>query len=68
MGEWLLSRWDGAIFLMTPGTSCLATITCPFGTKRTPAMNRRICLASYSNPPRPRRPRLGRRFARMEEG
>jgi hypothetical protein len=25
--EWLQSsRWDGAIFLMIPGTSCLATI------------------------------------------
>lgn len=26
MGEWFLSRWDGAIFLTTPGTSWVATI------------------------------------------
>jgi hypothetical protein len=29
------SRWDGAIFLMTPGTSCLATIMLSLWDKNT---------------------------------
>jgi hypothetical protein len=52
MGEWLQSsRWDGAIFLMTPGTSCLATIELSLRDKTHPPIEEpRIILAVRLKP------------------
>ena len=39
------SRWDEAIFLVTPGTSCLATISLP----RTKTFARQLSLTAYAS-------------------
>jgi hypothetical protein len=52
------SRWDGAIFLIIPGTSCLATIVLSLRDKS-------ICLARKTRTISPYRPRnAGGRFSK----